>query len=640
MNLTFVKKLPVVLVGFALSSVVVFAADNTDVGDNAGANQGDGANENVNIGVNAGNANVSGDYNVFLGKDAGLLNTTHDNTFLGYKTGAANVTGTDNVFVGTRAGLVNTATDNTFVGADAGLANTTGQDNTFIGEEAGEDNTEGRYNTFVGQDSGKGNTTGYRNTLIGNMAGGGGYGDLTGHNNTGVGEGALEDVESTGSRNTSIGSGAGNDIGEAYGNTMLGADAGANTEHADFSTFVGSYAGWDNNRNNHDDDANRNTALGSFSGFANREGSDNVWIGEFSNSQSSVYSYDSRLETDAQSAYNGISSQPSTGNLPGGNLNVNRSTVLGAFAGANDNDSVSIGYAAISDRTNSVTIGSNASGKGQYDLTVGDSATNTGNYAITMGYQAASTHSNAVTIGYGTTSRSDDTVIIGNATTTNWEPAEDNSASLGRNKHCYYDDYDHGGTYEWVCDPMYRFSDVVSHKFSAIAADTQMVEVDLWADNGDDFADQWSLSAADNGNFAIASYVNSTSNSRSETRIKTDLLTIENNGNATISGGLTLNSDKRLKKDINPIPSALNLIQKIEGVTYFWKDDLGRDKEKQYGLIAQNVEAVIPELVKENKQGTKSVNYQALIPVLINATQEQQKQIDDGYQQWADIQKR
>ena len=156
-----------------------------------------------------------------------------------------------------------------------------------------------------------------------------------------------------------------------------------------------------------------------------------------------------------------------------------------------------------------------------------------------------------------------------------------------------------------------------------------MVEIDLWADNGDDFADQWSMSVADDGNFAIASYVNSTSTSRSETRIKTDLLTIANTGDVTISGGLTLNSDLRLKNKVQYISNAIEKVKKIEGVSYYWNKELGRSERKQYGLIAQNVEQVFPEMVSENQDGIKSVNYQALIPVLINATQEQQKQLDE-----------
>ncbi|MAB30631.1 MAG: hypothetical protein CMP78_03475 [Formosa sp.] len=55
------------------------------------------------------------------------------------------------------------------------------------------------------------------------------------------------------------------------------------------------------------------------------------------------------------------------------------------------------------------------------------------------------------------------------------------------------------------------------------------------------------------------------------------------------------------------------------------------EKDAKIGLLAQDVQKVLPELVKESddKQGTLSVNYQGLIPVLINAIKEQQEQIDE-----------
>ena len=53
----------------------------------------------------------------------------------------------------------------------------------------------------------------------------------------------------------------------------------------------------------------------------------------------------------------------------------------------------------------------------------------------------------------------------------------------------------------------------------------------------------------------------------------------------------------------------------------------------QYGLIAQEVEIVLPELINElqltEEQAYKSVNYDALIPILIKAIKEQQEQIDE-----------
>ena len=99
-------------------------------------------------------------------------------------------------------------------------------------------------------------------------------------------------------------------------------------------------------------------------------------------------------------------------------------------------------------------------------------------------------------------------------------------------------------------------------------------------------------------------------------------------GSATLSGDLTINSDMRLKSNIISLSGALAKLLEIDGKTYTMKSN---EKDAKIGLLAQDVQKVLPELVKESddKQGTLSVNYQGLIPVLINAIKEQQEQIDE-----------
>jgi hypothetical protein len=108
-------------------------------------------------------------------------------------------------------------------------------------------------------------------------------------------------------------------------------------------------------------------------------------------------------------------------------------------------------------------------------------------------------------------------------------------------------------------------------------------------------------------------------------------------GNILASGTITP-SDKRYKKNIHPIKNAINKIQQLNGVTYQlnntdfpeWKFEEGN----QYGLIAQDVEKVFPEIVKTiDAKGYKGVDYVKLIPVLIEAIKQQQIQIDKLNQQ-------
>ena len=88
-------------------------------------------------------------------------------------------------------------------------------------------------------------------------------------------------------------------------------------------------------------------------------------------------------------------------------------------------------------------------------------------------------------------------------------------------------------------------------------------------------------------------------------------------------------SDKNLKDNIQPIESPLEKISKISGVSFDWnnKQDLytGRD----IGVIAQEIESVLPEIVQTRESGMKAVRYEKIVALLIEAIKEQQLQIDE-----------
>jgi len=85
-------------------------------------------------------------------------------------------------------------------------------------------------------------------------------------------------------------------------------------------------------------------------------------------------------------------------------------------------------------------------------------------------------------------------------------------------------------------------------------------------------------------------------------------------------------SDKRWKKNIKPLESSLKKISSLQGVSYEWKTDeypdVGMTEGKQIGLVAQDVEKEIPELVSEDKDGYKAVSYTKLTAVLVEAVKE------------------
>jgi len=94
--------------------------------------------------------------------------------------------------------------------------------------------------------------------------------------------------------------------------------------------------------------------------------------------------------------------------------------------------------------------------------------------------------------------------------------------------------------------------------------------------------------------------------------------------------GALSGSDERLKKDINPLEDSLTKLSLLQGVSFKWRDL--KVEGTQIGLIAQEVEAVFPELVETGPEGMMGVNYTGLIAVLIEALKEQQKQIQQLFE--------
>ena len=111
-----------------------------------------------------------------------------------------------------------------------------------------------------------------------------------------------------------------------------------------------------------------------------------------------------------------------------------------------------------------------------------------------------------------------------------------------------------------------------------------------------------------------------------------DRFTIFQSGNATLTGTLTQNSDARLKKLIKPISNPMSKLMLIKGYNYYWKSE-SSDHEMQTGVLAQEIQKVFPELVKEDGAGTLSVNYTGLIPYMIEAAKDQQQKLDDKQKQ-------
>jgi hypothetical protein len=95
-------------------------------------------------------------------------------------------------------------------------------------------------------------------------------------------------------------------------------------------------------------------------------------------------------------------------------------------------------------------------------------------------------------------------------------------------------------------------------------------------------------------------------------------------GSITAAGDVIAFSDARLKTNVQTIADPIATVKALRGVTYE-RVDSGK---KSLGVIAQEVQAVLPELVSESADGTLGVAYGNMVGVLIEAIKEQQKQIE------------
>ena len=105
------------------------------------------------------------------------------------------------------------------------------------------------------------------------------------------------------------------------------------------------------------------------------------------------------------------------------------------------------------------------------------------------------------------------------------------------------------------------------------------------------------------------------------------------NGTITATGDITAyyTSDRRHKNNIQTIKSALLKVTKLNGVTWEWNDDVSEVTKStpKTGLIAQEVQAVLPQVVTEREDGFLALDYSKMMGLMVEAIKEQQIQIDN-----------
>ena len=258
------------------------------------------------------------------------------------------------------------------------------------------------------------------------------------------------------------------------------------------------------------------------------------------------------------------------------------STAIGAFTNASGSVSTAMGDGTTASGYASTAIGENTTASGGVSTAMGYSTTASGNVSTATGENTTASGGVSTAMGEGTIASGWASTAMGEGTIASGEA----STAMGV--------YTTASDYASLTIGRYNsVNKTVTAGGNATSFDT------------------------DNAAFVIGN--GTASNALS------DAFVVRFNGDATLSGDLTINSDERLKDNIQPLGSTLNKLHQIEAKTYSLKKD--EEHTPKIGVLAQEVQAVFPELVTEGADGILSVNYQGLVPVLINAINEQEVKI-------------
>jgi hypothetical protein len=308
----------------------------------------------------------------------------------------------------------------------------------------------------------------------------------------------------------------------------------------------------------------------------------------------------------------------------------------------NDNSgfaSMATGYNTIASGNNSSALGENSVASGQGSTAMGMHSVASGGGSTAMGIESNASGLGSAAIGNNTTASNAFSTAMGSYTVAKaiggmsigiWNDESDNpntqllpsdrifqigngSANAGRSNAVTV--LRSGNTGIGILDPAYRLD--LAGRMRIRSGGTGSASAGIWL-NKIDNSGLLGFVGVD-GNNDIGIYSNTSGWS---------FVVDDATGNVTVKGtvkanGVTLTSDERLKKDITPLDEAMPLLEKLNGYQYHWKD-ASWDASLQTGLLAQEVERVMPELVKTVDKGMKSVNYIGLIPYMLEAAKEQQ----------------
>ena len=265
--------------------------------------------------------------------------------------------------------------------------------------------------------------------------------------------------------------------------------------------------------------------------------------------------------------------------------------------------SVAMGNATTASGDFSTAMGRSTTASGGYSTSMGGYTIASGGYSTAMGYGSIASGSYSTAMGYDTRASGSDSTAMGFLT----EASGDFSTAMG-----YYTIASGYASTAMGADTVASGMMSTAMGFLTTSSDYSSLVIGRFNSLGStvtNSADQFSV---ENTAFVIGNGLAADNRS--------DAFTVMFNGDATLAGNLSVNSDAKLKSNIVSLGSTLAKVLMLDGKSYSMKND--PESSLKIGLVAQNIEQTFPELVSESN-GIKSVNYQGLIPVLINAMKEQ-----------------
>ena len=241
----------------------------------------------------------------------------------------------------------------------------------------------------------------------------------------------------------------------------------------------------------------------------------------------------------------------------------------------------------------SVAVGYNNEASGVRAFSEGANNVSSGNYSHSEGYQATASSDMAHAEGSGTVASGTYSHAEGYSTT-----ASGNNAS-------------HAEGYNTVSSGAYGChaegngtiaNHVAQHVFGAY-----------------NVADDSTAASTSRGNYVEIVGKGGSGSSRSNAR------TLDWAGNETIAGTLTQSSDARLK-DVSE--EELPDVSDIKAIKFKWKEDAGRDETEHIGYLAQDVEKVLPYLVKEDAEGNKVLDYIAFLVAKVDSLEKRLAELE------------